>query len=102
MNEEFDFDKHEFPPAILSMINENSNGGYFLVTLDENGNPVVSFSFDNPSTKNFILSRAKTAITVMKLDDDDSWESSVRETLGMDDDKFYGEGETFSQEDSEE
>jgi hypothetical protein len=41
--------KFVFPQAILGQINECSNGGYILFSLDTDGLPQVHSDFDNPT-----------------------------------------------------
>lgn len=40
--------KGELPNSLLSQLNENSAGGYLVITLDADGEPHVYSSFDNP------------------------------------------------------
>jgi hypothetical protein len=49
----------KFPRAILNMVDENSQGGFFLVTVNSQGCPEVHYKFDDGITglciQNYIL-----------------------------------------------
>jgi hypothetical protein len=71
MSEDKDMTGHRFPKSLLSAINENSGGGYFLVVLDEGKNFKFYTESDDPASRRGLLDYADTIAEKLRLLDDE-------------------------------
>ncbi len=74
---------HVFPPALLSQINENSGGGFLLLTIADTGEPVLNLQADNELIKIGII---KFLANVLGSMDDYNSADLRGELMGFDED----------------
>lgn len=81
---------HVFPPSLLSQINENSGGGFFLLTIADTGEPVLNIQADNQMVKLGIIKFLANFFGAM----DEYNSDDIRcELMGIDEEDFDDEDE---------
>lgn len=63
--------KFKFPDSVLDRVNECSNGGYILFTIDQDGLPEVFSEFDDPTKAmalQYYIDQWSKAVTALNVD----------------------------------
>jgi len=63
--------KFKFPDSVLNKINECSNGGYILFTINQEGLPEVFSDFDDPTKAmalQYYIDQWSKALTALNVD----------------------------------
>ena len=74
------------PKALLSMINENAGGCFFLFYTNGDGDPQCHFQADNATMKSGMINKLSSTVEALREADNidgESWKSHVLDSMGI-------------------